>query len=133
MTTQSPGTPAARSPGISPVEFEEFRIGLEDFLEVEEAEEGLGPAFNGTSCASCHSIPAVGGTSTIAEVRAGRRNARGEFETLDASGETLFHLFSLPTHSCQPIMPSDADVSSPAACPLPSSARGLSRRSSTTR
>jgi hypothetical protein len=110
VTTQSPGTPGSALPGISPVEFEEFRIGLEDFLEVEEAEEGLGPAFNGTSCASCHSIPAVGGTSTIAEVRAGRRNARGEFETLDASGETLFHLFSLPTHSCQPIMPPDADI-----------------------
>ena len=110
VTTQSPGTPGSALAGITPVEFEEFRLGLSDFLEVEEAEEGLGPAFNGTSCASCHSIPAVGGTSTIAEVRAGRRNARGEFETLDASGETLFHLFSLPTHSCQPIMPSDADI-----------------------
>lgn len=85
-------------------------MGLADFLEVEEAEEGLGPAFNGTSCAVCHSIPAVGGTGTIAEVRAGRRNARGEFEPFDESGETLFHLFSLPTHGCQPIMPSDAGI-----------------------
>jgi CxxC motif-containing protein (DUF1111 family) len=110
VTTQSPGTPGSALPGISPVEFEEFRIGLEDFLEVEEAEEGLGPAFNGTSCAGCHSIPAVGGTGTIAEVRAGRHNARGEFEPFDKSGETLFHLFSLPTHSCQPIVPSDAAV-----------------------
>jgi CxxC motif-containing protein (DUF1111 family) len=110
VTTQSPGTPGSALAGITPVEFEEFRVGLADFLEVEAAEEGLGPAFNGTSCAGCHSIPAVGGTGTIAEMRAGRRNARGEFEPFDASGETLFHLFSLPTHSCQPIMPSDADV-----------------------
>jgi len=110
VTTQSPGTPGSALAGITPVEFEEFRLGLADFLEVEAAEEGLGPAFNGTSCAGCHSIPAVGGTGTIAEMRAGRRNARGEFEPFDASGETLFHLFSLPTHSCQPIMPSDADV-----------------------
>jgi CxxC motif-containing protein (DUF1111 family) len=110
VTTQSPGMPGSALAGISPVEFEEFRLGLADFLEVEAAEEGLGPAFNGTSCASCHSIPAIGGTGTIAEMRAGRLNARGEFEPFDASGETLFHLFSLPTHSCQPIMPADASV-----------------------
>ncbi|MGH9147077.1 MAG: hypothetical protein ACRD1Q_10240, partial [Vicinamibacterales bacterium] len=36
-----PGDPL---PGLTPVEFEEFRLGLEDFLEVESAEEGLGPA-----------------------------------------------------------------------------------------
>ena len=51
----SPQTRAAQPgdplPGITPVEFEEFRLGLDDFLEVETAEEGLGPAFNGTSCA----------------------------------------------------------------------------------
>ena len=110
VASQSPGTPGGALAGITPVEFEEFRMGLADFLEVEEAEEGLGPAFNGTSCAVCHSIPAVGGTGTIAEVRAGRRNARGEFEPFDESGETLFHLFSLPTHGCQPIMPSDAGI-----------------------
>jgi CxxC motif-containing protein (DUF1111 family) len=97
-------------PGITPVEFEEFRLGLDDFLEVEATEEGLGPAFNGTSCAVCHSVPAVGGTGGVAELRAGRRNAAGEFETLDASGETLFHLFSVPGHACQPIVPPDANV-----------------------
>ncbi|MCM3879061.1 MAG: c-type cytochrome [Vicinamibacterales bacterium] len=96
--------------GISPAEFEEFRLGLDDFLEVEAAEEGLGPAFNGTSCAVCHNVPVIGGTGTIAELRAGRRNASGEFETLDGTGETLFHLFSVPGHSCQPILPADATV-----------------------
>jgi CxxC motif-containing protein (DUF1111 family) len=102
-----PGEPL---PGLTPVEFEEFRLGLDDFLEVETAEEGLGPAFNGTSCAVCHSVPAIGGGGTIAEVRAARRNGRGEFEPLDPSGETLFHLFSVPGHACQPIVPADADV-----------------------
>ena len=67
-----PGEPM---PNLTPVEFEEFRLGREDFLEVETAEEGLGPAFNGTSCAVCHNVPAVGGTSAIAEVRAGRYSA----------------------------------------------------------
>ena len=32
-------------PGITPAEFEEFRLGLDDFLEVESAEEGLGPGL----------------------------------------------------------------------------------------
>lgn len=102
-----PGEPLA---GLTPAQFEEFRLGLDDFLEVETAEEGLGPAFNGTSCAGCHSVPAVGGTGTIAEVRAGRENAHGQFEPLDETGETLFHLFSVPAHACQPIIPADATV-----------------------
>jgi CxxC motif-containing protein (DUF1111 family) len=46
----------------------------------------------------------------MAELRAGRRNADGEFETFDVTGETLFHLFSVPSHGCQPMLPSDATV-----------------------
>jgi CxxC motif-containing protein (DUF1111 family) len=107
VRTPLPGDPLA---GVTPVEFEEFRIGLDDFLEVETADEGLGPAFNGTSCAVCHSVPAVGGTGSIAEVRAAKRGSRGEFVPLDSSGETLFHLFSVPSHACQPVIPPDATI-----------------------
>lgn len=96
--------------GITPVEFQEFRLGLDDFLEVEASEEGLGPAFNGTSCAACHNIPTIGGAGTMAELRAGRRTASAEFETLDASGDTLFHMFSVPGHGCQPVLPADTNV-----------------------
>ena len=110
VSAQQPAAPGAPLPGITPAEFEEFRLGLADFLEVEAAEEGLGPAFNGTSCAACHNVPAIGGAGTIAELRAGRRNADGEFETLDESGETLFHLFSVPGHGCQPIVPAEATI-----------------------
>jgi CxxC motif-containing protein (DUF1111 family) len=107
QTRNALGTPL---PGLTPVEFQEFRLGLDDFLEVEFSEEGLGPAFNGTSCAVCHNIPTIGGAGTMAELRAGRRNANGEFETLDASGDTLFHMFSVPGHGCQPVLPPDANV-----------------------
>jgi CxxC motif-containing protein (DUF1111 family) len=107
VRSPAPGEPL---PGITPHEFEEFRLGLDDFLEVETTEEGLGPAFNGASCAVCHNVPAIGGGGTIAEVRAGRRDATGRFQTLDATGETLFHLFSIPTHGCQAIVPPDANV-----------------------
>lgn len=102
--------PGDALPGISPVEFDEFRLGLQDFLEVEEAEEGLGPAFNGTSCAACHNVPAVGGSGPIAEVRAARRNARGEVEGYGENGDTLFQLFSIPGHACQAIIPDDATI-----------------------
>ncbi len=102
-----PGDPL---PGITAAEFELFRIGLDDFLEVETAEEGLGPAFNGTSCAACHNTPGIGGIAPIAEIRAGGRGPGGEFVPLDPSGETLFHLFSVPNHACQSVIPREATV-----------------------
>ena len=50
---QQPAGPGDALPGLSATEFEEFRHGLTDFLEVETAEDGLGPAYNATSCAVC--------------------------------------------------------------------------------
>jgi CxxC motif-containing protein (DUF1111 family) len=110
LTAQTPPALGTPLPAITPVEFEEFRLGLDDFLEVEASEEGLGPAFNGTSCAVCHNIPTIGGAGTMAELRAGRRNAAGDFETLDGTGDTLFHMFSVPGHGCQPVLPADTNV-----------------------
>ena len=85
-------------PGITPADFERFRVGLDDFAEVETAEDGLGPAFNGASCAVCHSVPAIGGAGLVSEVRAGIRDANGGFRpvrALDGSdGDTLFQIFS---------------------------------------
>jgi len=100
-----PGDPL---PGITPTEFELFRLGLDDFTEVETAGDGLGPAFNGTSCGVCHSVPAVGGMSSITEIRAGRRDPDGKFTALH--GGTLFHLFSIPNHLCQVKIPAEANV-----------------------
>lgn len=100
--------------GITPAEFERFRVGLEDFLEVETAESGLGPAYNASSCAVCHNMPVVGGGGVIAEVRAAYRNEDGGFRIIPGfeggPGQTLYHLFSTPNHACQPIMPADVDV-----------------------
>jgi CxxC motif-containing protein (DUF1111 family) len=104
--------PVAGGPlaGLSPADFDEFRLGLEDFLEVETADEGLGPAFNGTSCAVCHNVPVVGGGGIISELRAATRTPDGQFAALHESGETLFQLFSVPGHSCQAIVPPEATV-----------------------
>jgi CxxC motif-containing protein (DUF1111 family) len=110
--------------GISASDVEAFRLGLEDFLEVESAEEGLGPAFNGTSCAVCHNVPVVGGAGTIAEIRAAGRDANGRPIALTADGETLFQLFSTPLHGCQVQLP-DAAVIIARRVPLPLFGAGL--------
>jgi CxxC motif-containing protein (DUF1111 family) len=95
-------------PGTTPREFEEFRIGLEDFREIEEASEGLGPLFNGTGCASCHNVPVIGGGSPMTEMRAGARDADGTFRVV--GGTTLYQLFSIPDHRCQSQVPAEATV-----------------------
>lgn len=100
-----PGSPL---PGITSYELELFRLGRDDFSEVERADEGLGPAFNGTSCAICHSAPAIGGFSTMTEVRAGYRDENGKFTALN--GDTLYQLFSTPPHRCQVQIPAEANV-----------------------
>src|SRR5215218_3615372 len=49
------------------------------FEQIDEVIDGLGPTFNGQSCAECHSTPVTGGVSIITEVRAGHLNAEGQF------------------------------------------------------
>jgi CxxC motif-containing protein (DUF1111 family) len=110
--------------GITPREFEEFSLGLQDFAEVESAEEGLGPAFNGTSCAVCHSVPAIGGFGIMTEVRAGRRDEQGRFVPLSQGSDSLFQMFSIPSHACQPIIPSEVNIVARRA-PIPLFGAGL--------
>jgi CxxC motif-containing protein (DUF1111 family) len=116
-----PGDPL---PGITAGDFEDFRLGLDDFTEVETVEEGLGPAFNGSSCAVCHSVPAIGGAGVVAEVRAARRDEHGEFIELAPTSGSLFQIFSIPTHTCQPVIPPEANVIS-RRVPIPLFGAGL--------
>ena len=44
-----------------------------------EAGTGLGPLFNATSCAECHQNVVTGAASQITELRAGHRDANGNF------------------------------------------------------
>ncbi len=58
-------------PGLKPEEQSFFDASLPDFMEVDsvsgsipgEGGSGLGPTFNGNSCAQCHAQPAIGGSS----------------------------------------------------------------------
>ncbi len=116
--------PGAPLRGLTAREFSEFRLGLDDFLEVETAEDGLGPAYNATSCAVCHNAPAVGGGSSMLETRAMYREENGEIRALDDAGETLMHMFSTPTHGCQPLMPANVAIVARRA-PIPVFGAGL--------
>jgi CxxC motif-containing protein (DUF1111 family) len=51
----------------------EFQNDLGAFAEEEAPSDGLGPTFNGRSCAQCHINPVTGGSSQVAELRAGHR------------------------------------------------------------
>jgi CxxC motif-containing protein (DUF1111 family) len=95
-------------PGITPAEFEAFRIGLDDFVEIEQPHEGLGPLFNGAGCAACHNVPAIGGVTPMTEMRAGHRDAEGKFHVVGFT--TLFQMFSIPDHRCQAVMPPEVNV-----------------------
>jgi CxxC motif-containing protein (DUF1111 family) len=49
--------------GLTADEAEMFSVGLADFSEEEEVDEGVGPRFNFVGCKGCHIQPATGGTS----------------------------------------------------------------------
>jgi len=51
--------------GLSPAELEAFHRGKIVFERRFKPSEGLGPFYNATSCASCHSTPVAGGSSQL--------------------------------------------------------------------
>jgi CxxC motif-containing protein (DUF1111 family) len=60
-----PGPAGAGGPidGLTKNEIKFFEHGKTDFVEVEKVEEGLGPTMNLDGCGTCHSQPAIGGSS----------------------------------------------------------------------
>jgi CxxC motif-containing protein (DUF1111 family) len=66
-----------------------FEEGKDAFQEVEDPlPDGLGPVFNGTSCAECHNNPAVGGDSNTTETRFGTTDKK-KFDALGDLGGSL--------------------------------------------
>jgi CxxC motif-containing protein (DUF1111 family) len=65
-----------------------FDDGKAAFQEEETPKDGLGPVFNGTSCAQCHFNPAVGGDSNIVETRFGTTD-KNKFDALGDLGGSL--------------------------------------------
>ena len=96
----------AALPGLNTVQLELFAAGKEDFEDLEKKEDGLGPAFNGISCHSCHNIPVTGGVGNVSVLRVGKRQ-NGAY--IEPAGGSLLHLFSTDP-KCQPAVPRDANV-----------------------
>jgi CxxC motif-containing protein (DUF1111 family) len=59
------------------------------FEERDDIAKGLGPVYNAQSCAECHQNPVTGGTSQVSELRAGHRDAYGNF--VEAPGGSLIN------------------------------------------
>jgi len=74
--------------GLTTAQRADFDAGLAEFQAVETIAEGLGPVFNGKSCAECHAVPSVGGSEpnlgVARETRIGRL-FNGVFDPLDGS------------------------------------------------
>lgn len=73
------GSPIA---GLSASEKKYFQLGLDDFIEIENAADGLGPRMNLDSCGGCHAQPAIGGTSPAV-------NPQIAFATKDGAGNVV--------------------------------------------
>jgi CxxC motif-containing protein (DUF1111 family) len=74
--------------GLTAQQQESFADGKADFAEVESVADGLGPLFNGRSCAECHSAPVVGGGSDRTVTRFGT-TTNGQFDPLAQFGGSL--------------------------------------------
>src|SRR5690349_16645828 len=97
--------------GLTPTQLTLFTEGRNEFGQAEEADEGLGPVFNNTSCAACHSSPRVGGDSNIVETRFGRMDGT-TFDPMASHGGSLLQVSGIdPTHGCPgETVPADATI-----------------------
>jgi CxxC motif-containing protein (DUF1111 family) len=86
--------------GLSPSELDRFAVGRDAFETVEDAADGLGPVFNGTSCVACHNVGGTGGGSEKVETRFGTTTA-GAFDPLAELGGSLIQTDGIgPQDAC---------------------------------
>jgi CxxC motif-containing protein (DUF1111 family) len=67
------------SNGIPEPPGDSFALDQKNFEQREGNDSGLGPVYNATACADCHQNPVTGGPSQITEIRAGHKDANGNF------------------------------------------------------
>ncbi|HYM59656.1 MAG TPA: di-heme oxidoredictase family protein [Thermoanaerobaculia bacterium] len=75
-------------PGLTNAQRAAFNNGSAEFAAIEAVSDGLGPVFNGRSCAECHRAPAPGGGSNRLVTRFGTITA-GAFDPLTQFGGSL--------------------------------------------
>ena len=87
-----------------------FELGRVEFERNITVEEGLGPTFNQTSCASCHNNP-VGGHGTQTVTRFGRLDKKGGFDPLASLGGSLLQA-NANSDPCLESIPPEANITS---------------------
>ncbi len=108
MPHPQPGQLGDALPGLTAAQLALFNGGREEFEAVETPEGGLGPIFNGTSCAGCHSAGAIGGASANTVTRFGRV-LNGRFDPLDHLGGSLLQDKAIAPEALERV-PSEANV-----------------------
>jgi CxxC motif-containing protein (DUF1111 family) len=98
MGSGSSGPPNFGDPlaGLSSANQALFVAGLENFSSPDTPQTGLGPVFNNTPCAACHSVGAVGGGSALLETRYGTVT-NSVFNPLTQYGGSLIHAQGIGT------------------------------------
>ncbi len=99
------GAPLA---GLMASDLADFNEGREEFQAIETPEGGLGPIFNDSSCAACHSAGAIGGSSERTVTRFGR-SVNGVFSALDHLGGSLLQAKAIDP-AVQEHIPREANV-----------------------
>src|ERR1700747_1087746 len=67
------------SNGIAQPPGDAYALDQTRFEQDHDASTGLGPVFNARACADCHQNPVSGGSSQFTEIRAGHKDATGNF------------------------------------------------------
>jgi CxxC motif-containing protein (DUF1111 family) len=67
------------SNGIAQPDGDTYALDQTRFEQAHDASTGLGPVFNARACVDCHQNPVSGGASQFTEVRAGHKDANGNF------------------------------------------------------
>lgn len=102
-----PGQPI---PGLTVGELDRFDKGKTEFEHVLSDAEGLGPIFNDSSCAQCHSLPVVGGASSSQVTRFGKAaSGPNAFDPLANLGGSLLQDQTIDIQ-CTESVPLEANV-----------------------
>jgi CxxC motif-containing protein (DUF1111 family) len=112
-----PGQLGDALPGLTAAQLALFTGGREEFEAIETPEGGLGPIFNGSSCASCHSAGATGGASATTVTRFGRV-VNGQFDPLDHLGGSLLQDKAIAPEALERVPPEANVVAKRLSTPL---------------
>jgi CxxC motif-containing protein (DUF1111 family) len=86
----------------------DFEEGQSEFSAVETPDGGLGPIFNDSSCAACHTAGGIGGASETSVTRYGRL-VGGKFDDLAALGGSLLQARAIDPAALEKV-PAEASI-----------------------